>query len=522
MGRLFYSLLLTLLVATPAAADELDDLLGQPPESIDPVAAALIVAGLVEPDVDRAGVERTLARAAQTLRQDLQTSSTPEARLDALRRAVHATLGLEVDDVPPREQSLEGVFPHHVLVRRRGACLGLSLIYLSLAKRAGLPLAGVSLPGHFFVRHRAGEASWNLETTLKGIERSDDWYRETKGLSAEGEVGNYLQDLTPREVVAEVLNNVGGAFVRLKEPRRALPFLRRACQLAPADPDAHYNLAIALRDADSALAALESVERSLRLFPDSCEALNLRGLLRLDEDALKSLLDFDRAVQLRPEEARYRNNRGTARCRLTDVEGGLTDFTRALELRPGWGEARLNQALALLELGKVPEAVATVERHPDERVPWRELFHRLPQTAAVGRSLLELANRLRSRRDAGLAASLEAGDRLLGGQDPSGARRAYDRALSFDAGNVEAYCKRGLACERTGDELWAKRNYYLAMQSDTQHPLGYQYMGHYYLRRDDYVVAADYFRKYLERAPREAPDRAEIQELVQEIERGFR
>jgi hypothetical protein len=40
-----------------------------------------------------------------------------------------------------------------VLERRRGLPIALSVVYVAAARRAGIPLAGVGLPGHFVVAH---------------------------------------------------------------------------------------------------------------------------------------------------------------------------------------------------------------------------------------------------------------------------------------------------------------------------------------------------------------------------------
>lgn len=40
-----------------------------------------------------------------------------------------------------------------VLARRRGLPILLSVVYIEVAKRAGIPVAGVGLPGHFVVAH---------------------------------------------------------------------------------------------------------------------------------------------------------------------------------------------------------------------------------------------------------------------------------------------------------------------------------------------------------------------------------
>ncbi|GAJ11882.1 unnamed protein product [marine sediment metagenome] len=62
----------------------------------------------------------------------------------------------------------EYYFLSSVIENRQGSCLGLSLLYLALAERIGLPLYGVSAPDHTFVRYDDGKKRINIETTKKG------------------------------------------------------------------------------------------------------------------------------------------------------------------------------------------------------------------------------------------------------------------------------------------------------------------------------------------------------------------
>jgi len=61
----------------------------------------------------------------------------------------------------------EDLFLHTVLDKRRGYCLSLSVLYLSIGERLGLPLYGVVVPGHFFVRYDDGRVRFNIETTKR-------------------------------------------------------------------------------------------------------------------------------------------------------------------------------------------------------------------------------------------------------------------------------------------------------------------------------------------------------------------
>jgi len=63
-----------------------------------------------------------------------------------------------------------------VLDSREGVCLGVSILYLSLAQRIGLPLEIITPPGHIYVRYREGVRVINIETTARGVNMPSDVY----------------------------------------------------------------------------------------------------------------------------------------------------------------------------------------------------------------------------------------------------------------------------------------------------------------------------------------------------------
>ncbi|MBS0648940.1 MAG: hypothetical protein JSS10_06940 [Verrucomicrobia bacterium] len=63
-----------------------------------------------------------------------------------------------------------------VMDSREGVCLGVSILYLCLAQRLGLPLEIITPPGHIYVRYRNGVKIVNIETTARGIDLPTEVY----------------------------------------------------------------------------------------------------------------------------------------------------------------------------------------------------------------------------------------------------------------------------------------------------------------------------------------------------------
>jgi regulator of sirC expression with transglutaminase-like and TPR domain len=111
-----------------------------------------------------------------------------------------------------------------VLVRRRGLPILLSVVYAEVGRRAGIPLAGVGLPGHFVVGHFGASPPILLDPFAGG----------GPFIGQAPEV--YVQPWTPTEIAMRMLNNLVVGFRR----RGDLPSAIHAAGMRlalPGDPD---------------------------------------------------------------------------------------------------------------------------------------------------------------------------------------------------------------------------------------------------------------------------------------------
>ncbi|WP_326608576.1 transglutaminase-like domain-containing protein [Streptomyces sp. NBC_01800] len=121
-------------------------------------------------------------------------------------------------------QRLESSLLHHVLRRRRGLPILLSVVWIEVARRAGAPVYGVALPGHFVVGF-GDPAERVLADPFAGG-------RPMTGQDAEllvtGATGaplepSMLVPARPLEIVLRILNNIRAwAAVRPESTRVAL------------------------------------------------------------------------------------------------------------------------------------------------------------------------------------------------------------------------------------------------------------------------------------------------------------
>ena len=167
----------------------------------------------------------------------------------------------EIDSDDPRFFVLPSV-----LAARRGSCLGLGALMLGLAERLGLPLDGVLVPGHFFVRTRESPPR-NIELLRGGEAMPDSWYRTKYGPWPEHDSA-YFRPLGPSELVGLHWFNAGNFLRRQGQLAAAAKAFARASEEFPAFAEAHASLG-AVEQLQGALpAAAVAYDRAGQVRPD--------------------------------------------------------------------------------------------------------------------------------------------------------------------------------------------------------------------------------------------------------------
>jgi regulator of sirC expression with transglutaminase-like and TPR domain len=111
----------------------------------------LLVARLDNEDIDVDAYVRELERMADELAASLPADADDQDKLAALKEYLFEENGFHGSrgDYYHRANS----YLNEVLDDREGLPITLSVVYIELARRVGLRIEGVGLPGHFVVRH---------------------------------------------------------------------------------------------------------------------------------------------------------------------------------------------------------------------------------------------------------------------------------------------------------------------------------------------------------------------------------
>jgi regulator of sirC expression with transglutaminase-like and TPR domain len=218
------------------------ELLGRDDGRIDLARACLMIAQDAYPQLD---VERYLGeieRMALRLRARLPQDQGAEERVTALNQFLFEDLGYWGNTgnyYDPRNSYL-----NDVIDRRTGIPLTLSILYMEVGRRIGLPLQGVSFPGHFLVRLRLRGGMLVLDPFSGGAPQSESDLRQRlqrvipEGVAdnvpvAELPLDQFLEPASNRQILARMLRNLKGIYREADKPESMLDVLNRMLVVSP-------------------------------------------------------------------------------------------------------------------------------------------------------------------------------------------------------------------------------------------------------------------------------------------------
>ncbi len=127
-------------------------------------------------------------------------------------------------------------FINDVLDRREGIPLTLSIVFIAIGKRLGLPVSGVGFPGHFMVRFEDPKEPFYIDPFYRGKILTEVDCRQ-KLLDLYGDEipfrPEYLLPATHRDILMRVLTNLKVAFMIKKDFEKALLFLNHFLSFNP-------------------------------------------------------------------------------------------------------------------------------------------------------------------------------------------------------------------------------------------------------------------------------------------------
>ena len=225
-----------------AGLEAFERVLAEKEERIDLARACLMIAQDAYPDLSVDRYLGDIERMAMRVRAQLRDGGGAEERVVALNEFLFGELGYfgnTKDYYDPRNSYL-----NEVIERRTGIPITLAILYMEVGRRIGLPLAGVSFPGHFLVQLKLRRGMVVLDPFSGGAPVSEEELRERlKRVIPEGAsddlpvselpLEQFLEPATNRQILARVLRNLKGIYRDTGKPERMLEVLNRMLLVAP-------------------------------------------------------------------------------------------------------------------------------------------------------------------------------------------------------------------------------------------------------------------------------------------------
>jgi len=250
-----------------------------------PRAALQLARALAYPRLDVAGYMARLHELSESALDYVDVSLAADEQADQLAAYLFGKLqfrGNTDDYSDPRNSYL-----NEVLDRRLGIPISLSVIFIDIAHRLGIPAYGIGLPGHFIVGVRSLDKNTWLDPFHGGrrLDLADCMELVRLAIGYEGPPEpDWFEPLPPRETLARMLNNLRSSYVRAGAWKEAAHVIRLLRQTQPEVAEHVRDLGLVYYQQRQMTQAAHYLDVYLQRAPSAADAQMIR-------DGMKDLLD---------------------------------------------------------------------------------------------------------------------------------------------------------------------------------------------------------------------------------------
>ena len=258
-------------------------LAAQADETLPLLETALLIARDEYPDLDADLYDTLVQSHAEHLRTEIDSIDAWPLKMAAINRHLFDELGYSGDHeeyYDPRNSYLNEVFE-----RRLGNPISLAMVQMEVARRLGVPLDGVSFPGHFLVRLPVDDGILVMDPFNGGRPLGADELRERAKPHLGGDAPDdstllqILDSASHRAILIRVLRNLHGVYAERDEWDRAARSADRVLKLVPDQAEALRDRGLAYLKMDYAHGARHDLARYLHVAPEAPDADAVRERL---------------------------------------------------------------------------------------------------------------------------------------------------------------------------------------------------------------------------------------------------
>jgi regulator of sirC expression with transglutaminase-like and TPR domain len=249
---------------------------------------ALLIASTESHDVDIDGVLANLDRMASAASARIPNDGNELQQLNAVIDLLFGVIGFSGnrdDYYDPRNSYL-----NHVLDRRLGIPITLSLLCIEVGRRAGVPIVGIGMPGHFLIRHR-DEPNFFVDSFNGGLLLSQDecgaLMREAAGDAVRLE-GHHLNPVTSREILSRILRNLKAIYWDREEFDQCITTIGALMAVLPDRPEEQRDRGVVHLKAGNHQQSAEDFTAYIEAAPNAEDIETVRNALSRLRDSQSS------------------------------------------------------------------------------------------------------------------------------------------------------------------------------------------------------------------------------------------
>lgn len=259
-------------------------LVNRPDEAINLAEAALAIAQQEYSDLEPRRYLDMLGAMALEVSRSLKPVTAVGERIEALNAYLFGAAGFRGNNTEyydPRNSFLS-----QVLERRTGIPITLSVVYLEVGWRLGIPLEGVPFPGHFLVKCEVPEGLAVLDPFDGGCQVALEELRRRltlvwgRAVTTDEVFAQLAATATRRDILVRMLRNLKAIYVNRPDDTAALAVVERILALRPDDPAELRDRGMIYENLECFRAAQADLERYLLLAPQAPDADMVRRRLK--------------------------------------------------------------------------------------------------------------------------------------------------------------------------------------------------------------------------------------------------
>lgn len=237
-----------------------------PEDRINLAEGALLIAAEAYPRLDIPEYLSRLDALAHEARAFVSTASSGSERVARLNHFLFVEKRFVGNQ--KRYYDRRNSFLNEVLDRHTGIPITLSLVYMEVAGRLGLPVEGVGFPGHFLAKY-VGDEEIIIDAFFGQVLSEHDCQERLQSILGPDTQFDrrYLRSARPKEILARMLGNLKQAHINAEEFEAALSCSERILLLTPEAAQELRDRGLLYQRLECYGPALADLERFLELAP---------------------------------------------------------------------------------------------------------------------------------------------------------------------------------------------------------------------------------------------------------------